>query len=75
MCTLSIWDDILQYIDRTNKSLQQKNLAIDCGIKLIARLHSTIQGVWDTDFEQNLAEEMGIEKGFFNTWKKRVKIM
>ncbi|XP_067140169.1 uncharacterized protein [Centruroides vittatus] len=53
----------------------------NCGTKLIAGLRSTLQGLRDTGFKQNfqevqnLAKEMGIEKGFFNKRKKRVKIM
>lgn len=81
ICTLSMWNKILQCINRTNKALQQKDLSIDCGTKLIAGLRSTLQGLRDTGFEQNfqkvqnLAEEMGMEKRFLNKRKRRVKIM
>ncbi|KAF2897491.1 hypothetical protein ILUMI_08690 [Ignelater luminosus] len=66
-------------IDRTNKALQQKDLLIDCGTKLIAVLRSTLQGLRDTGFEQtlqevqNLAEEMDIDRGFLNKRKRRGK--
>ncbi|XP_023239044.1 uncharacterized protein LOC111637713 [Centruroides sculpturatus] len=56
ICTLSIWNKILQCIDRTNKALQQKDLSIDCETKLIAGLLGTLQGLRDTGFNQNLQE-------------------
>lgn len=65
----------------TNKALQQNDLSIDCGIKLIAGLRSTLQEIADMDFEQNLqevqslAEEIGVEKGLFNKRIRRVEIM
>lgn len=56
VCTLSVWNKLLQCIDRTNKALQQKNISIDLATKLINGLRCTLQGLRDTGFAQNFIE-------------------
>ena len=79
ICTLSVWNKILQCIERTNKALQRKDISIDYATKLIQGLCGTIQGLRETGFEQifleakNLAEIMDIEIGFPETRKRKVK--
>lgn len=45
ICTLSMWNKILQCIDRTNKALQLKDISIDHAAKLIDALRCTLQGL------------------------------
>ncbi|GIY98064.1 hypothetical protein CEXT_306991 [Caerostris extrusa] len=81
ICSLSIGNKITQFINRTNKALQQEDLSIDYGTKLIAGLRSTLQELRDKVFEQNfheeqnLAEEICIEKRFLNKRRRGVKII
>ncbi|KAF2904438.1 hypothetical protein ILUMI_01739 [Ignelater luminosus] len=75
ICILSKWNKILQCVNRTNKALQQKDLSRDCGTKLIAGLRRLRDTGFKQNFQevQNLTEEMGVEKGFLNKQKRRIK--
>ncbi|XP_065650339.1 uncharacterized protein LOC136078494 [Hydra vulgaris] len=81
ICTLSMWNKILQCIDRTNKALQRKDILIDHAAKLIDALRCTLQGLREVDLEQNfqeaknLAETMNLQAGFPDKRKKKVKKM
>ncbi|XP_065671947.1 zinc finger MYM-type protein 1-like [Hydra vulgaris] len=81
ICTLSMWNKILQCIDRKNKALQRKDISIDHAAKLIDALRCTLQGLREADFEQNfqeaknLAKTMNLQAGFPDKRKKKVKKM
>lgn len=78
ICTLIVWDKILQCIERTNIALQKQNLAIDKATKLINGLRISLQGIRDTGFQKTfieasqLAETMEIETGFPEKRRRKV---
>lgn len=81
ICHLSIWNKIIQCIDRTNTALQRKDISIDHGAKLIDGLRCTLQELRETGFEQNfeesnnLAKSMEVDIWFRNKRMRKVKRM
>lgn len=70
ICTLSIWNKILQSIDRINRALQKKDLSLNQAKDLIDGLGRSLQEQRETGFDLNLveaislAEKIDIEIGF-----------
>lgn len=79
LCTLHVWTRILTAIDRVNQCLQYKNVTIDRAAKMIEGLTKQIQNIRDEDFDKifdevlKLAEKIGIEGGFRQKRRRRVK--
>ncbi|KAF2897617.1 hypothetical protein ILUMI_08557 [Ignelater luminosus] len=78
ICTLQIWDPILESVDRVNVALQSKTITIDKASELIKGLIRQIQNIRETAdnvFEKakKVCEECDIDDNFPEQRIKRVK--
>lgn len=81
LCLLSIWNKILTHIDKTNKSLQTKDITIDMASKMLNDLYDSIQEIRDDNFEdslknaKNTAIEMELSPEFLEKRRHKIKRM
>ncbi|CAG9820695.1 unnamed protein product [Phaedon cochleariae] len=78
ICTLQIWDQVLESVDRVNVALQSKTIAIDKASELIKGLIRQIQNIRETidnvfEKAEKVCVECEIEDYFPEKRKKRVK--
>lgn len=81
LCLLNIWNKILKHIDKTNKSLQTKDITIDMASKMLNGLYNSIQEIRDNNFEdllknaKNTAIEMELSPEFLEKRRHKIKRM
>ncbi|RVE42619.1 hypothetical protein evm_012739 [Chilo suppressalis] len=78
ICTLQIWDKILESVDKVNVALQSKTMTIDKASELIKGLTNQIQNIRETidivfEKAKKICEQCGIEDNFPEKRRKRVK--
>ena len=78
ICTLQIWDKILESVDKVNVALQSKTMTIDKASELIKGLTSQIQNIRETvdivfEKAKRICEQCDIEDNFPEKRRKRVK--
>ncbi|KAK4877188.1 hypothetical protein RN001_009694 [Aquatica leii] len=78
ICTLQIWDKILESVDKMNVALQSKTMTIDKASELIKGLTSQIQNICETvdivfEKAKTICEQCHIEDNFLEKRRKRVK--
>ncbi|KAF2899269.1 hypothetical protein ILUMI_06906, partial [Ignelater luminosus] len=75
ICTLQIWDPILESVDRVNVALQSKTITIDKASELIKGLIRQTQNIRDNVFEKakKVCEECDNDDNFPEQRRKRVK--
>nr|CAI5826314.1 unnamed protein product [Callosobruchus analis] len=78
ICTLQIWDKILESVDKVNVALQSKTMTIDKASELIKGLTSQIQNIRETvdivfEKAKRICEQCGIEDNFPEKRRKRIK--
>jgi len=81
LCLLNIWNKILTHIDKTNKSLQTKDIKIDMASKMLNGFYDSIQEIRDNNFEdslknaKNTAIEMELSPEFLEKRRHKIKRM
>nr|CAI5828284.1 unnamed protein product [Callosobruchus analis] len=78
ICTLQIWDKILESVDKVNVALQSKTMTIDKASELIKGLTSQIQNIRETvdivfEKAKRICEQCDIEDNFPEKRRKRIK--
>nr|CAH7769133.1 unnamed protein product [Callosobruchus chinensis] len=78
ICTLQIWDNILESVDKVNVALQSKTMTIDKASELIKGLTSQIQNIRETvdivfEKAKRICEQCDIEDNFPEKRRKRIK--
>ncbi|KAF2885854.1 hypothetical protein ILUMI_20319 [Ignelater luminosus] len=78
ICTLQIWDPILESVDRVNVALQSKTITIDKASELIKGLIKQIQNIRETvknvfENAKKFCEECDIDDNFPEERRKRIK--
>ncbi|XP_064423027.1 zinc finger MYM-type protein 1-like [Latimeria chalumnae] len=81
ICTLAMWDKILNLIERMNQIFQAKGLSVDSASKHIGGLKDALQHIQDTGIHnilkhaKELAEQMSLSAEFTEKRKRKVKRM
>jgi len=81
LCLLNIWNKIPTHIDKTNESLQTKDITIDMASKMLNGLYDFIQEIRDNNFEdslknaKNTAIEMELSPEFLKKRRHKIKRM
>nr|CAH7713843.1 unnamed protein product [Callosobruchus chinensis] len=78
ICTLQIWDKILESVDKVNVALQSKTMTFDKASELIKGLTSQIQNIRETvdivfEKAKRICEQCDVEDNFPEKRRKRIK--